>query len=182
MDATERKKEIINSCLALLVEKGLTRTTTRDLSTAMKLQSGGMYYYFPSKDELIVACAEEAVLRVESSLFGLALAELTQPKLLMQHLQSNAASLGPTMKFFVSVCADKRYAERMRPVLERVGKRYTQYAERIAKELNTDVKEIMPFVFMMITAMSNYMVFDEASFVAPQLKAVQIKLERILAG
>jgi hypothetical protein len=34
---------------------------------------------------------------------------------------------------------------------------------------------------MMITAISNYMVFGEASFVSPQLKAVQIKFERLLA-
>ena len=49
MEAIDRKKEIINNCLELLVEKGLTQTTTRDLSKAMKLKSGGVYYYFPRK-------------------------------------------------------------------------------------------------------------------------------------
>lgn len=70
------KKEIINNCLELLVARGLTQTTTRELSKAMKLKSGGMYYYFNSKDELIIACAEEAVIRVENSLFVPALKEL----------------------------------------------------------------------------------------------------------
>ena len=182
MEAIDRKKEIINSCLELLVDRGLTQTTTRDLSKAMKLKSGGMYYYFNSKDELIIACAEEAVIRVENSLFIPALKELSQPKQMMEHLQINALAMAPTMKFFVSVCTDKRYAESMKPVLERVGKRYTQYASRFAKALNTDAKEITPFVYMMITAISNYMVFGEASFVSPQLRAVQIKFERILAG
>lgn len=181
MEAIDRKKEIINNCLELLVERGLTQTTTRELSKAMKLKSGGMYYYFNSKDELIIACAEEAVIRVENSLFIPALKELTQPKEMMEHLQINALEIAPTMKFFVSVCTDMRYAEGMRPVLERVGKRYTQYAAKFAKALNTDTKEITPFVFMMIRAISNYMVFGEASFVSPQLKAVQIKFERLLA-
>lgn len=182
MEAIDRKKEIINNCLELLVEKGLTQTTTRDLSKAMKLKSGGVYYYFSSKDELIIACAEEAVIRVENSLFIPALKELPQPKQMMENLQSNALAIAPTMKFFVSVCTDKRYAESMKPVLERVGKRYAQYASRFAKALETDTKEITPFVFMMITAISNYMVFGEASFVSPQLRAVQIKFERILAS
>lgn len=91
---------------------------------------------------------------------------------MMDHLQINALDIAQTMKFFVSVCTYMRYAEGMRPVLERVGKRYTQYANRFAKALNTDTKEITPFVFMMITAISNYMVFCEASFVSPQLRAV----------
>ena len=42
----------------------------------MKLKSGDMYYYFNSKDELIIACAEEAVIRVENSLLVPALKEL----------------------------------------------------------------------------------------------------------
>lgn len=70
------KKEIINNCLELLVERGLTQTTTRELSKVMKLKSGNMYYYFYSKDELIIACAEEAVIRVENSLLVPALKEL----------------------------------------------------------------------------------------------------------
>ena len=182
MEFIDRKKEIINNCLELFVKKGLTQTTTRDLSKAMKLKSGGMYYYFSSKDELIIACAEEAVIRVENSLFDPALKELSQPGQMMEHLNINALAVAPTMKFFVSVCTDKRYAEGIKPVLERVGNRYTQYADRVAKVLNTDAKEIAPFVYMMITAISNYMVFGEVSFVSPQLKAVQIKLERILKG
>lgn len=70
------KKEIVNNCLELLVERGLTQTTTRELSKVMKLKSGDMYYYFNSKDELIIACAEEAVIRVENSLLVPALKEL----------------------------------------------------------------------------------------------------------
>lgn len=70
------KKEIINNCLELLVARGLTQTTTRELSKVMKLKSGDMYYYFNSKNELIIACAEEAVIRVENSLLVPALKEL----------------------------------------------------------------------------------------------------------
>lgn len=124
METIDRKKEIINNCLELLVDRGLTQTTTRDLSKAMKLKSGGMYYYFNSKDALIIACAEEAVIRVENSLLIPAMKEFLQPKQMMEHLQINALTMAPTMKFFVSVCTDKRYAESMKPVLERVGKRY----------------------------------------------------------
>lgn len=76
MEAIDRKKKIVNNCLELLVERGLTQTTTRELSKVMKLKSGDMYYYFNSKDELIIACAEEAVIRVENSLLVPALKEL----------------------------------------------------------------------------------------------------------
>ena len=48
MMETDRKKEVINICLDLFIEKGLTATSTRDLSSALKLQNAGLYYYFES--------------------------------------------------------------------------------------------------------------------------------------
>ena len=42
----DRKKEIVELCLNLFIEKGLYETSTRDLSKAMNLQNAGLYYYF----------------------------------------------------------------------------------------------------------------------------------------
>lgn len=182
MEMADRKKEIINDCLELLVAKGLISTSTRDLSKAMKLQSGGMYYYFPSKDDLILACVEEATFRMENSLILPAMEEILYPRIMMKRLQARALNMAPTMKFFVSVCTDKRYEESVKPVLARLGERYTKYSIRFAEILKCDPKDISPYVYLMITSVSNYMVFEEKSFVAPQLRAVQIKLERIIAN
>jgi AcrR family transcriptional regulator len=182
MEIIDRNKEIINNCLELLVSKGLTETSTRDLSKAIKLQSGGIYYYFASKDELIIACAEEATLRIENNLVTSAMDEVRNPKEMIERLQSRALDMAPMMKFFVSVCTEKRYAEGIKPVLERLGKRYTQYSNKFAELLKCDSREITPFVYMCITAISNYMIFEEKSFVAPQMKAIRIKLDRILAN
>ena len=61
---TERRKEIIGVCLDCFVEKGLTATTTKDLCAAAKLQNGGIYYYFSTKEEIVLSCAEEAIDRI----------------------------------------------------------------------------------------------------------------------
>lgn len=57
---TDCRKEVINICLDLFIEKGLTTTSTSYLSSALKLQNAELYYYFESKDDAVVACAEEA--------------------------------------------------------------------------------------------------------------------------
>lgn len=68
MPAVDRKEEILTTCLNQFVEKGLYRTTSRDLSGALKLQNSGLYYYFKSKDEAVIACAEEASFLLEDGL------------------------------------------------------------------------------------------------------------------
>ena len=105
MDNSDRRKEILNVCLDTFINKGLSETTVRDLSTALKLQSGGIYYWFKDKDEAVVACAEEAALRLENFLIFPALKDIKDPDKMMKHLKIRADEMQPTMKFFASVCA-----------------------------------------------------------------------------
>ncbi len=46
----EKRQELVGVCLDCFVEKGLTVATTKDLCKAAKLQNGGIYYYFSTKD------------------------------------------------------------------------------------------------------------------------------------
>lgn len=106
----DRKQEVINICLDLFIEKGLTSTSTRNLSSALKLQNAGLYYYFESKDEAVIACAEEAALRVESALIPGALHDIDDLDTMMKRLQSRADEMAPTMRFLVTVCASSQCA------------------------------------------------------------------------
>ena len=85
----DRKKEVINICLDHFISHGL-ETSTRSLSKALKLQNAGLYYYFESKDEAVVLCAEEAALRLENALIVSAMKDIKNPDLMMKRLQSRA--------------------------------------------------------------------------------------------
>lgn len=143
MDNSDRRKEILNVCLDTFINKGLSETTVRDLSTALKLQSGGIYYWFKDKDEAVVACAEEAALRLENSLIFPALKDIKDPDKMIKRLKIRADEMRPTMKFFASVCALSKYEERMQPVLDRLAERYEAYARRFSKELNCDFDAVI---------------------------------------
>ena len=180
MMEVDRKKEVVNVCLDHFIEKGLSETSTRSLSSALRLQSGGLYYYFSSKDEAVVLCAEEAAIRLENTLITPALRDISNPDLMMKRLQSRADEMAPTMRFLVSVCTSKRYKESVRPILDRLADRYEHYAEMIAKKLNCGLDEIEPYVFMTITAVANYMIFAEDGIIAPQMKLVKSAISKII--
>ncbi len=177
---TDRRKEVINACLNLFVERGLYKTSTRDLSKALSLQSGGLYYYFQTKDDAVIACVEAAITKLEETLIVPVKKEIFEPTTMMNKLLSRAEAMAPVMKFVVTVCADKQYEEKTKPILDSLGKRYIYYTEVFADLLNCKSQEINPFVYMCITSITNYMIFGEESFIASQIKAIQLKLERIL--
>lgn len=180
MDNSDRRKEILNVCLDTFINKGLSETTVRDLSTALKLQSGGIYYWFKDKDEAVVACAEEAALRLENSLIFPALKDIKDPDKMMKRLKIRADEMRPTMKFFASVCALSKYEERMQPVLDRLAERYEAYARRFSKELNCDFDAVAPYVYFAITTITDYMIFGEAKYIFPQIELIKTALKGFL--
>ena len=182
MDSCERKREVISKCLDTFIKQGLSETSVRDLSGALNLQSGGIYYYFDDKDDVIAACAEEAALRLENELICSAMKNLSDPELMIRKLYARCDELSSTMKFFASVCALSRFEERVKPVLDRLSKRYEFYVERFAEKLNCETAQVRPYVFMAITTMSDYMIFGGREYVEPQLVIFKEKLEELLRG
>lgn len=173
MDTVDRRKEVINICLDTFIKNGLSNTSVRNLSAALKLQSGGIYYYFTDKDDAVVACAEEAALRLENILIVPALKDVNDPDKLMSRLFSRADEMKPTMKFFASVCALSKYEDKMKPVLDRLANRYEIYAGKYAVELNTDLDRVAPYVYLSITTISNYMIFGEAKYIETQIELIK---------
>ncbi|MEE1125424.1 MAG: TetR/AcrR family transcriptional regulator [Acutalibacteraceae bacterium] len=176
---SERKKEVINICLDHFIDNGL-EASTRSLSKALNLQNAGLYYYFESKDEAVVLCAEEAVYRLENRLIAPAMKEIKNPELMLKQIQSCADEMAPTMRFLVSVCVSETYREKIKPVLNRLSSRYEQYSERFAEELNCELEEIEPYVYMGATAVANYMIFGEDNIIYPQFKIIKKKISKLL--
>ena len=111
----EKRQELVGVCLDCFVEKGLTVATTKDLCKAAKLQNGGIYYYFSTKEEIVLACAEEAISRIEKAAFAIVLEDISDIKSMMDHLGELADKMSPTMRFLVSVCVSREYGEKVKP-------------------------------------------------------------------
>ena len=101
---------MIGICLDCFVEKGLTVTTTTDLCDANNLQNGGIYYYFDTKEEMVLACAEEAISRIEQGAFSIALEDIKDIANMIDHLGALAMNC-PRLCGFWSACVCRRNTE-----------------------------------------------------------------------
>lgn len=179
-DNEQKVSSVVNVCLEQFVSKGLMSTTSRDLSRALNLQSAGMYSYFQNKDDAVIACAESAAKKLEDDLIAVAIENVSSPYEMIVKLREKAEQLAPMMRFFTQVCATEKYEERIRPVLSSLSSRYEDYAKRFARELNVSVDTVLPYVYICITAITNYMVYQEDSYVMPQLTLVANVLDDIM--
>lgn len=157
----DRKKEVINAFPDLFVSKGVSETSVRDFSNAINLQVSGMYYYFESKDDAVVTCAEEAAIQSEYNLIAPALKDISDLERMFKRLFLRANEMALMMRFFVQVCASPRCSDCMQQALDRLTERYTIYAEKLAERLGCAKENVELYLYMTITAMTNYMIFDE---------------------
>ncbi len=175
-----RKKEIVSKCLQTFVDNGLIEISMRDLGAACGMDAAGIYYYFKGKDELVIACAEEATVRIESELFGAALADIENPEMLVRDLDRKAVTMRPLMQFFISVCVSQKYSGQLKEVRYRQGDRYRYYIGKIADKLGCSYDDVAPLVYIVSNTMFSYMIFDPDNFSAPQLRTVYDALSGLL--
>ena len=174
----ERKKEIIDICLDCFIENGIN-VSTRTLSSAINMQSGGVYYYFKSKTELIAVCAEEAIHRIEERAFGFVLKNISDIENMLDSLGNIANELSQTMRFLVSVCVSEEYGDFVKPALSQLAKRYVDYTKRIAELLNCGEEAVRPYVHLCILALNNYMIFSERALFDPQIESAKAAFLKI---
>lgn len=176
----EKTKELIQLSLDVFVEKGLTVTTTTDLCNAAGLQNGGIYYYFDTKEEMVIACAEAAIERIEKRVFGMALDNIGDIEYMISHLGAMAEELSPVMRFLVSVSASREYGDKIKPSLVKLANRYPYYTEQIAKIFGCTPQEVEPYVHLSILAVNNYMIFGEKALFEPQIQSAKRELMKLV--
>ncbi len=176
----KRKDHVVDTCLATFMQKGLAHTSTKDLCDALHMNSGAVFYYFKNKDDIVIACAEEAKRRIVTDLFGIAIDDLEDPEKLSKDLFARAVAMRALMKFFVTVCATARYEDAVSPLLDKLNEKYKGYTVKIAEKLACTPEEVAPYVYVVINTMLSYMLFGKEDFVAPQLELVRVKLGELL--
>jgi AcrR family transcriptional regulator len=67
-DPEERKKELINTAEQLFITNGYDQTAVSDIVKEVSLSQGAFYYYFESKEDVLVAILEKNVAVMESAL------------------------------------------------------------------------------------------------------------------
>lgn len=125
------------------------------------MKSSALYYYFENKDEIVIACAEEAGNRMEKVLLLPVLESLGDETRYKAMLNERMEENIPMMKFFAQVCTTNEYREQMQEVLNRMKKRHSEYAKKMAEGLGCEAETVMPYLCACVAVVANFMIFGE---------------------
>jgi AcrR family transcriptional regulator len=71
-DPEERRKELIDTAERLFISQGYEQTAISDIVKAVKVSQGTFYYYFDSKEDVLVAVLEKNLAAMENDFIRIA--------------------------------------------------------------------------------------------------------------
>ena len=71
-DPEERRKELIDTAERLFIAEGYDQTAISDIVKEVNVSQGAFYYYFDSKDDVLVAVVEKQIALMESDFHQIA--------------------------------------------------------------------------------------------------------------
>jgi AcrR family transcriptional regulator len=179
---TEKKKEAVKVFLETFVAHGLAETTSRDLARALHLQRGGLYYYFESKDAVVLACVEEAVRCLEQEIVVPALEELDSVETMMAHMQKRADAMAPVMRFVVQAYSSPKYAPQLEKIAEQWIERGNRYIRQAACKLGCSFENIAPYAYWGWSVMVQYVLFGNREHLTTLRDVFKVQIEDLTAG
>lgn len=62
-----KRPQLLDAAARYFAEQGYDAASMRDIAAAAGMKAGSMYYYFPSKEDLLVAVHEEGIRRISTA-------------------------------------------------------------------------------------------------------------------
>lgn len=164
-----RREEILQASRAILVEEGWEAFSLREVATRLGIRHGHLQYYFPTKQDLLVAIYDAEVSTYTALIEKVARKKATRADLIRQILNQSitTAQRPETELFFIAAALAHRDPE-MAAILERDNKVYRDSLSDafavIAPEMPTKRRELLArFVQTLVDGLSLQHLTDDAA-------------------
>lgn len=167
-----KRDYIIQKCFECFVKNGIEGTTTRDFCAEADINANTLYYYFSSKNDILVECVNYGFAQLENALFD-ALKEFDKSSFdIFPHLAKIVMDHAPQMRFLhqaVSSPAFEKYRENQ---FKRVNAFYDRLGRELAKRFEVPYDLIKDYIFDIMTLLSYYTLWGSQEMAAIQFNRI----------
>lgn len=174
------RKNFIKTSFGYLIENGLENTSVRDLCKANGISSGNLYYWFEGKDEIYIATAEYGLGKVVNYLFAQAFGVLRKENSIEDFFLNATEyfdNVKKELRFVYQVATSPVYGEIMRKRADLLQNDYKNYIFELSNSIHCSVEELTPIVFLFISSMLDYVIWEDKVVSKMQLEYLYKILE-----
>ncbi len=171
-EKNSKKNHIIEKCYECFVKNGIENTTTRDFCVAASVNANTLYYYFESKNQILIECVNYGYRQLESALFD-ALKEFDKSSFdIFPRLTKIGLDYAPKMRFLHQAVSSPTYEEHREAQFKKVNAFYDRLGMELAERFDCPYEIIKDYIYEIMTLLSYYSLWGSRDMAAIQFNRI----------
>lgn len=177
---TVDENEVLDKVFAFLVKQGLENISIREICKGTGIAQGSLYYWFDDKTTIICEAAERGLKNVTDEIFGYVFASVDDSPSFFENCLEKISPYKETLRFIYQMVASPKYGEKLRRDGKYFKSMYDRYAEELAKRLNYDLDKVKPIVYLLVSAILDYAVWDDKDNAQTEIDFIYSVLPKVM--
>lgn len=165
-------KSLLDSIFSFFVSNGLENITIREICRGTGISQGTLYYWFGDKSNLICEVTEYGLKKVMDNIFEYIFFSLNDLYGFFNTFLNEIDKYKDDLRFIYQMAASHKYGEKLREIGHGINKMYDEYVYRLAQKFECSERSLQPLVYLFISAILDYVIWDEKEMTKIQLKYI----------
>ena len=177
---TTDKSELSARIFPYLVDRGLENITIREVCRGTGIVQGTLYYWFKDKTGIVCEAAQYGLKTVTDEIFEYVFASLNDLKGFFANCLDEISKYKKELRFIYQLAASPVYGEKIRKTGKDFNFIYDKYTHRLSLLLDCDEQTLKPLVYLFISAVLDYVIWDEKEKSQLELNFIYSALPEIM--
>lgn len=174
------EKAILDSIFTFFVNRGLENVSIRELSKGTRLAQGSLYYWFGDKTNIICECTEYGLKKVADKIFEYVFENMNDLSWFFSDCLNEIGKYKRELRFIYQMAASPVYGEAIRKKGHDLNFIYDKYTRKLSGILGCDEEILRPLVYLFISAVLDYVIWEEKEKSQFQLDFIYSALPEML--
>lgn len=177
---TSDKNELSEKIVPYLVKHGLENITIREMCRGTGIVQGTLYYWFGDKTSIVCEATQYGLKTVTDEIFKYVFASLNDLKVFFANCLDYVSKYKKELRFIYQLAASPVYGDKIRKTGKDFNFIYDKYTHRLSQLLDCNAQLLKPLVYLFISAVLDYMIWDEKEKSQMQLDFIYSALPEIM--
>lgn len=177
---TTDKSELSERVFPYLVKHGLENITIREMCRRTGIVQGTLYYWFSDKTSIVCEAAQYGLKTVTDEIFEYVFASLNDLRGFFSNCLDEVSKYKKELRFIYQLAASPVYGNKIRETGMDFNLIYDKYTHRLSQMLDCDEQLLKPLVYLFISAVLDYVIWDEKEKSQMQLDFIYGILPKIM--
>lgn len=174
------EKEVLDKVFSFLVKQGLESASIREICKGTGIVQGSLYYWFDDKTAIICEATEYGLKKVTDEIFEYVFTSIDDLPKFFNECLDKISSYQKELRFVYQMEASPKYGDMIRKDGRDFKLMYDTYAQKLAQRLDFDIDKVKPIVYLLVSAILDYAVWDDRENSQTQLDFIYSILPKVL--